>query len=88
MPCNGRGRAGLGFYLPVVIGANTTKNFFHFKLFKHKIPSAIQSNRRKKNLITIIHYNIYIFTVYLSKTYLDAAALPESRVFIFFQLLK
>ena len=45
-------------------------------------------NKTKKNLITIIHYNIYIFTVYLPKTYLDAAALPGSRVFVFFQLLK
>ena len=47
-----------------------------------------QNKTRKKNLITIIHYNIYIFTVYLPKTYLDAAALPGSRVFVFFQLLK
>ena len=63
-------------------------HFLHFKLFKHKIPSAIQNNTTKKNLITIIHYNIYIITVYLFKTYLDAAALPGSRVFVFFQLLK
>ena len=43
---------------------------------------------KEKSLITIIHYNIYIFTVYLSKTYYEAAAVPGSRVFVFFQLLK
>ena len=31
--------------------------------------------------LSLLHYNIFIFTVYLSKTYYEAAALPGSQHF-------
>ena len=64
-------------------------SFFHF-ILNYLNTKSLQQYKvtKEKSLITIIHYNIYIFTVYLSKTYYEAAALPGSRVFVFFQLLK
>ena len=41
-------------------------------------------------LFFIFHFKLFKhkIPVFLPKTYLDAAALPGSRVFVFFQLLK
>ena len=65
-------------------------HFFHFFILNYLNTKSLQQYKvtKEKSLIIIIHYNIYIFTVYLSKTYYEAAALPGSRVFVFFQLLK
>ena len=62
-------------------------SMFHFSFFfilNYLNTKSLQQYKvtKEKSLITIIHYNIYIFTVYLSKTYLDAAARPGSRVFV------
>ena len=64
------------FFISFILDYLNTKSLQEYKVTK------------ENSLITIIHYDIYIFTVYLSKTYYEAAALPGSRVFVFFQLLK
>ena len=65
-------------------------HFHSFFILNYLNTKSLQQYKvtKEKSLITIIHYNIYIFTVYLSKTYYEAAALPGSRVFVLFQLLK
>ena len=73
---------------PLATQSLPTSHFhFHFKVFKHKIPSVVENDKRKKpkdnNTLSYIH-----ITAYLSKTYLEAAALPGSGVFVFFRLLK
>ena len=83
------GRGLLPGFHPLLISESCRHIIFIF-ILNYLNTKSLQQYKvtKEKSLITIIHYNIYIFTVYLSKTYYEAAALPGSRVFVFFQLLK